>query len=136
MPALAAGCHLALQILHKPVAKMIFRPRTPRRLSPFCAAMGTSEFHPIVGRIAVERRPARVAETDCFQRCSAHMNGLASVAVLIRVRRRQAKIDSGARRIWPFSRRDLGGCFRVWRLKAPAKLEAKYNASGDARTVF
>ncbi len=67
LPASAAICYLALQVLQKTIREMILRPlATGILLSPF-PAVGTDELDPVLLGIAVQSRPTGAAYADNFR---------------------------------------------------------------------
>ena len=75
--AIAAVGHLTLQILQKPVSKMVFRPFMARRLGAATPAMRANELHFVFLGIAIQRRPAGISNPYGLFRLFAH--GIAPV---------------------------------------------------------
>jgi hypothetical protein len=66
MPARTAGSHFTLQILQKPVSKVILIACSPRRLHAMLPAIGTVVFQSIFLRIPTQSSPAGVSNANSF----------------------------------------------------------------------
>ena len=66
MAARAAGSHLALQILQKPVSEVILIVRAPCRLHARLPTIGTIVFERVFLRITAQSGPAGVSNANSF----------------------------------------------------------------------
>lgn len=65
--AIAAGAHLTLEILYESVRKVILGTRPARGLGPVRSAMRARILDHILKRVAIQRGPACVANTNCLK---------------------------------------------------------------------
>jgi hypothetical protein len=72
MPTGTARGHFSLQILQKPVGEVILIVGAPRCFHPRFSAVRTIVLDHIFLRIAVQRRPTRVTDPQCFLRMKTH----------------------------------------------------------------
>jgi hypothetical protein len=65
-PAVPAGGHFTLNILHKPIREVVAGALAARWLGPALPAMRADEFHLVLLRVTVERGPAGIADAYRF----------------------------------------------------------------------
>ena len=72
MPAGPASRHFPLQILEETVGEVVLIGSAPRRLNPLLSAVRALVFQSVLLRIAAERRPACISNSNSFFRRKTH----------------------------------------------------------------